>query len=410
MAKKKKTLYQQMSAPLYEAVESADFHWLLSPSVISADAGNGKVSVWRLVNGHLQHFMMPNARSRVTGYSLSKEVTADSDKVVYADFMGARYGVGEGIWEQTDNPVQTFSNSRDRYGSDYHIFQVLVAIALMGVETEEPLTLIISAPPGLVNEVAPLIKGHFLNGESGMRDGHWSIKLSAEKEARTYHIAKVIVVPEGAGSFAAYAFDANGNDAPVAHEGRGHDLLAGRVLVLDGGMGTFDSYIIQDGKLASQSIQHATDSNFGISRLLIQPVRDYVLNELRTKGKAPTSIYDPRIDSWLKQSTAGDDVKVTFSGVPLDLYWPLTSIKQQAADLVIAQKVAPLLPNVDTVLITGGLWTYLAGHLLSAYPNENILVPNMFEHTAKIPLWDLNAYGGLAMAANNMRVFKKVNS
>src|SRR5579871_2355926 len=179
-------------------LDDADFMWELGPDVISADGGNGKVSVWRLVEGKLQHILIPTARVRLRDTRISREVTSiGSTDVTKVEFLGVLYGVGDGIWEVSDYPVESFANSEMRYGSEHHICMILAAIALMGVESETELTLLVSAPPGHVNNVAKRMKDAFAAGDSGMGDGWWHIRVKNERKDHAYKIKRVLVVPEG---------------------------------------------------------------------------------------------------------------------------------------------------------------------------------------------------------------------
>lgn len=380
---------------------------LLPSTTISIDGGNGKFLMYRVKDSAVQRYILPNARVRVTGYDMGKDVaTLGVSSLQYADFLGERYGIGDGVWQQTSNAVETFANSQMRYGSDYYIFMVLATLALAGVETDAPLHLTISAPPGLVKDVSKPLKKAFKTGENQEDDGRWTIKLGHERQARTYTIAKVTVIPEGAGTYAAYAYDINGEPVSVDHPTTKHDMLAGRVLIVDGGMGTLDTFIIQDGNLSPESIQGATDNNFGISSLIINPIRDQVVQLLRSKGLSTPPLPDPLIDSWLWRwaeaslKARGDVATVLLSGQPFKLDAIFTQVVNRAAEMVIAQKLEPQFnKGVDTVLATGGEWVYIGGLVLQSYTKRNILFPADVPHLHGITLLDLNAYGGLVMAA-----------
>lgn len=412
MAKKRALV---MEAPPPVDIRDRHFQWLLAPSTISVDPGNGKMSIWRMTEGQLQHYTLPNARVRVTGTRMSREVTTMGEhEIIYADFLGERFGIGEAVWEQSDYPVETHANSEMRYGSEMHIFMMIAGLALMGVETSDPLTLIVPAPPGLVSRVAPKIKKTLLAGESGLEDGVWTIKLSGERQDRAYQVQKVIVIPEGAGAFAAYAFDANGNSVQVRHIEDGHDLLSGRVMIADGGMGTFDDYFIINGKLAPESIQHATDQNGGIQTHLIKPVMDFIAQKFEEMHESPPRLNQAQIDSWMRdwaKSFTEKDAQIVLNGKVLNLHGIFTRTANRYADWIIEEKLEPAWRRgTDTVIQVGGSWIYTQERVRRAYPRKNILHPGMCPHLRGIPLYDLNAYGALPLAANNKRVFKKVNT
>jgi len=47
-------------------------------------------------------------------------------------------------------------------------------------------------------------------------------------------------------------------------------------------------------------------------------------------------------------------------------------------------------------------------HIKKQYKNKNLLYPETVPHLKGIPLWELNAYGGLPMSASNKKVARKV--
>lgn len=374
----------------------------LKATTVSVDKGNGKSDYFRLKDGVIDSYILPNARVRVTGYDLGKQVTTMGvSNVVYADWLGERFGVGDGVWEQSDYPPETFSNSERQYGSEYHIFMTVVTLALGGVEDSAPLDLIISAPPGMVREVAPRIKKAFKEGMDGAGDGRWQIKLSSEKKPRTYTINKVTVIPEGAGTWAAFGYDINGDPAGV--DPAVGALLEGNVLVADGGMGTFDTFIVRNGNLTPESIRHATDGLFGISKLILAPVRDYITSEFASRRERPPQLYDPILDGYLWRWVQRRDkqaAEIKISGTVLNLHDIFLKVCNRAAELVIAQKLEPAFAQgVDTVLATGGEWAYILPRVQSEYPRRHILTPYDVAHLKGVHFWDLNAYGGLVMAA-----------
>lgn len=393
-----------------------EFTWELNSDVISVDGGNGKVSAWRLVDGKLQHLSLPTVRVPLRNTKLSSDVTVGGvAEITKVEFLKSLYGVGDQIWELSDYAVETFSNSQMRYGSDHYLCMVLSTIALMGVDEDAELTLIVSAPPGLVNEVAKDIKAAFLAGESGLGDGWWSIRLGNERSAREFRVKKVLVVPEGVNAYAAYAYDANGNNVAVKHPKTGHDLLTGNVFIADGGMGTFDGFFIRNGVLNEQSIEHATDAGGGIQAHLIMPLMDHIRAEFEKAKQPQPQLNQAQIDSWLRQWSLGDKQReaanVLLNGLQLNLHTAFARFSQKYAHWIITEKLEPAFRRgADTILAVGGAWVYTLDTILEAYPNRNILHPGKVDHVKHIPLWELNGYGGLPMAANNKKVHRKVKA
>jgi len=78
---------------------------------------------------------------------------------------------------------------------------------------------------------------------------------------------------------------------------------------------------------------------------------------------------------------------------------------------LIEEKLEPAFRRgTDTVLLAGGTWVYTLQDILKAYPKRSILYPDMVDHLRGIALWELNAYGGLPLAANNKKVHRKVKA
>jgi hypothetical protein len=98
----------------------------------SSDADNGWAACYRLVGSKVKQYGIPHARARVTGARLNSDIGAQN-VAEYADFLGQRYGYGDGIWNLTDAPIDLHQNTARRYGSNMHLFLMLTNIAEMGV-------------------------------------------------------------------------------------------------------------------------------------------------------------------------------------------------------------------------------------------------------------------------------------
>ena len=121
--------------------QNVDFQWEIDPNIISWDGGNGTSSAWRLVDGELQYFMLPNVRVPVTGFSMNTDVTSiGMNEMVYADVAAGRFGIGDGIWDQSKYPPETFVNTAERYGSEIHIFMLLCLLAALNAPEETPVS------------------------------------------------------------------------------------------------------------------------------------------------------------------------------------------------------------------------------------------------------------------------------
>ncbi len=395
--------------------QTVDFRWELDPTIISWDGGNGTSSAWRLVDGELQYFMLPNVRVPVTGYSMNSDVTSiGMNEMVYADVATGRFGIGDGIWEQSKYPPETFVNTSERYGSEIHIFMLLCLLAALNAPEDTPLTIVTSAPPGLVNQVAKTIKQNLRLGEAKDKSGTWTIRMSYDKKPRTFIIGKVVVVPEGVGAFSAYAYDANGNDVLIPstiHEG--DDSLTGQVHIHDAGYGTYDTYIVRNGKIDAESMTFATDRDAGILRQMIEPIMDYIRDQFAKAGEVTPNLKAVQVDQWLRDWSLGkmraQHARVKLHGRILDLQAIFELVSARFARYVIEEKLEKSFSQgADSILLAGGGWVYILDHIRKQYPNRNILWPERVPHLKGIPMWELNAYGALPMSAANIKVNRRV--
>jgi len=395
--------------------QNVDFQWEIDPTIISWDGGNGTSSAWRLVDGELQYFMLPNVRVPVTGFSMNTDVTSiGMNEMVYADVAAGRFGIGDGIWDQSKYPPETFVNTAERYGSEIHIFMLLCLLAALNAPEETPLTIVTSAPPGLVNQVAKTIKQNLRMGEAKDKSGAWTIRMSYDKKPRTFIIGKVIVVPEGVGAFSAYAYDANGNDVLIPstiHEG--DDSLTGQVHIHDAGHGTYDTYTVRNGKIDAESMTFATDRDAGILRQMIEPIMDYIRDQFAKAGEVPPNLKAVQVDQWLRDWSLGkmktQHARVKLYGRILDLQAIFELVSTRFARYIIEEKLEKSFSQgADSILLAGGGWVYILDHIRKQYPNRNILWPERVAHLKGIPMWELNAYGALPMSAANIKVNRQV--
>jgi hypothetical protein len=374
----------------------------IDESFISTDTGNGYAGVYQLVNGRVKSHGLPHARARVTGAKLMTDL-GGQNVADYADFLGQRYGYGEGIYNLTDAPIDMHQNTARRYGGNMHIFLTLVNIAELGVKSGSELTLIVPAPPGLLNEVAPQIKAAFLAGEAGDNSGRWSIQLRTDKKPRCYIIKRVIVIAEGVGAYAAYRFDQDGDTAELP-DGNGGDALAGRIAVLDLGAGTGDTLTIYDGNFNPDAIRFATDDKAGVIHNLLKPI----LSDVIASVPQATHLTTAHIDSVLRRYiAAGDDraaataaATLRVSGRNLNIEPSILGYCERYAEWIAANKVDPLFASgIDALVMTGGGWLYCGRSIVAAYPGRLILYPELFRHMQRTAYYDLNGVGGLHFAA-----------
>lgn len=379
----------------------------LDENFISSDSGNGWSAAYRRANGKIKSHGIPHARARVTGAKLNSDM-GSQNVAEYADFMGQRYGYGDGIWNLTDAPIDLHQNTARRYGGQMHLFLMLVNIASMNVKSGSELTVVVPAPPGLLNEVAPQIKKSILDGENGNGDGIWHIQLRTDKKPREYKFVRVITIPEGAGAFAAYRFDMNGELVELLDKS-GSDMLAGRVAVLDLGAGTGDTYQIFDGNLNPDAIAHATDDKAGVINNLLKPILTEII-EAVPQAKHLTTAH---VDSYLRHyvvNAGPETATIRVSGKTINIEKAILANCERYAEWVAANKIDPLWGSgMDAIVEAGGGWLYIESFLRQWYPDRLLLTPAMFPHTKNIALFDLNGVGQLNFAAAIMKMQQAIH-
>ena len=168
----------------------------------------------------------------------------------------------------------------------------------------------------------------------------------------------MITIPEGAGAFAAYRFDMNG-DLVELPDHSGADMLAGRVAVLDLGAGTGDTYQIFDGNLNPDAIAHATDDKAGVINNLLKPILTEVLQAVPQAKHLTTA----HIDSYLRQyvvKASPEAATIRVSGKTINIEKAILANCERYAEWVAANKLDPLWGSgMDAIVEAGGGWLYI---------------------------------------------------
>lgn len=393
----------------------AEDGWILKPNIVSVDPGNGKWSAFYADSGNVYSVNIPHGRVPVTGDRLDDIPGVAQADITYVDWNGTRYGVGEGVWNYaTRYPVETFQGSELRYGSDLHIMAIIATIALLRVPSSEPLFLIVPVPPGLMSTVLQAtgetvrdrVQHVLTNGEKGDGSGTWTIAIN-EGKAITYTLKRVIVIPEGLGGYAAYRWTLQGEEIKLMSEDNTRDLLAGRVVIGDLGLGTADKLVLFKGEIAPEELQHATDEDGGLYTHMIQPILDIIVSETGLRH-----LRAPHIDEWLrrwaKSRYAPDSAKVVVGNYQIELHDTFVRLQNKYADYVLQTLIEPeRRKGANAFAEVGGGWLFIENKIRSSYPKFPFLTPLEWQHVRNVPLFELNGYGGLPFAANNIRVHKK---
>ena len=381
----------------------------LDDTTYGTDAGNGSELTIGLQKGKLVVNTEPHGRITATGGSFGADSIVAAAEYDWHDWKGrhysleepARYAKGEGVWNILQRPMETHRNTETRYGDDLHINAIIYGLAKVNAPTDKPLTVVVPLPPGLIHEYEKPVKRALLEGENAARDGKWSIRLKGWKQWKTYTIGRVIVMPEGAPGYAAYAFGLDGQ--PIRDDymfDEGSYLLAGHVMVLDLGYGTGDMFSIVDGKITADAIQHASDNKAGI--------QVHVASKVLAKVQELTGaehLTEAHVDGWLRRwasSGWSEEAAINLvAGKRVEMYKTLLRVCREYADWLHAEKLsAAWRTGADAVLAVGGGWLYVETPLREKNPKRRILTPSQFPHLKQIPIFALNGYGSLAYLAH----------
>ena len=169
----------------------------------SVDAGNGGTNaVLAKGRSRPKRYYEPSVRAVATGdtLGLGKVLELQYD---YVDWYGHRYVTGDDVIRVTRRNLEHHLGT-NRYGNEFHQFRVAVALAKLGV-SEGTVDLTVFAPPGVYNEISPMMQQRFL--EEG---GLVNIRLKGDKQTRAWRYERVTVWPEGIGAAACYILDDKG--------------------------------------------------------------------------------------------------------------------------------------------------------------------------------------------------------
>jgi len=377
--------------------------WPLDGSIISTDAGNGTIKAFVSENGVMRSVNFPHLRVRSTG--VNTIASFDGVSLLGATYMiwqDVRYIVGEGALKIAEYNPEVFQDSSDRYGSEHHISMVILSMALLGINPKNKLTLIVPAPPGLLNAgLKAKIISSFMTGEYGGNDGKWSIQVDEEPRI-TYEIGKVVVLPEGIGSYSAFRWDQAGTVVPVIGAD-GHDVLGGWAQVIDLGYGTADSIKIVGGDLSPESLMQSTDEQGGLKFKVVRPILDEIKS--RTSSKSITA---PHIELWMRewiQSGFPGDFSVRIGQSSVNIGAAFYRLMEEYANWVDRDIIIPALnKGANSIIQAGGGWVICDLQISRKYKGKvEIVSPMNYKHTQPVRLWDMNAVGQLNFAAATIR-------
>ena len=349
---------------------------------IAVDCGNGYTSAYRALKTP-KYVSFPSLRATSTADSFGL-AGLEAEYETYR-WNNTRYAVGDDIHFTRQTP-QTHQG-RNRYGNEMHQFLVAVAVAQTGVKNGT-VDLTLLAPPSYYNTVKAAMQDAF-NAEGG----EVILQLDSERKPRKWTYSTVRVMPEGVAALCCYWFDDRGKS-----QGEHMNLFRGRVLVIDIGMHTTDIVIVEDGKLAVESLTTASYPDFGVYQKVIKPIVQNV------RGDTGLNITLHDVDHALRNGIDSGDYTLSYGKHQIDLANAMQhhAAKHGAeiADAILDTEYSGL-SDVARVLVVGGGSAYMDGYLRKWYKGVTDFLD--IEGDTGISVIDANARGAMRLALMQQR-------
>ena len=347
----------------------------MSEHIISVDAGNGGVNAVRKKGKSYERVYFPSVRAAATGDSLGLGSQFEMD-IEYVDWGGHRYFVGDDV-AASRSSVERHQGAL-RYGDEFWIFLVSIAIAKCGVENGS-VDLTTFAPPGLYLEAKRDIEARIKK-----MSGKVALQFKNDKKPRTFEIANVTVWPEGLGAVACYIFDKSGKSIA-------NDFLEGEIVVLDSGMYTLDALQVSNGQFNPESLSSATWEGAGIKTHMLDPM----LRTIKKQGQDFQLLNSDDIDRVVRQGLTTGDYKLRVAGQEVDIKSLLDKYSERYGEWIsnnIIDGVFNGLRGVKSLILVGGGAAFIRDQLPKWYPDK------LAEPLKDIEPVDMNAVGGLRLA------------
>lgn len=337
---------------------------------VSIDAGNG--STIGIHDKHTVVFPSFSAPRRIVNMDrISMDVTT-------YERNGETFVFGDDVL-RLQSEISSHRGA-SKYGSEFHIRQILVALTQLELGTEPSIELLTYAPPALLQEA----KDAFKEWEGTKQP----IIVHSGDEAThfVFHLKKITVLPEGLGALGVYLFDEKGKPKDIS-------FSAGNVMVLDSGAFSLDVMLFNNMKLATDRLNDATRENYGLFDFVIANLKqDIVDHDSRFRtvklaqieatirhaiidngGELPTSII---LEHGNNAIDIGEHVSVYVESLAKNIY---TDVLVSNYDLT----------SIGKLVVIGG-----CGALI-----HSVIKPMIEQHGTKVYLPDspitVNARGGL---------------
>lgn len=358
--------------------------------IVSSDAGNGGTNTAVLKSGQkptsptCDYFPSVRAVIRGKGLGLGADLEHQYSPV---DWNSQRYIVGDDVTRISKGGLDRFLGP-DRYGSEFHQFLVMTALARCGVGLKSPadIGLTLFCPPGYFADQKDSIRRAF-EGKT--------YHLSYAEKPYSITVQKVWVVPEG--QAALYCFNLTPDGQPNQN-----NPLVGDVLVLDSGVYTLDAVLIRDGKVSPE--QTFSLPNAGLDQFIRKPL----MLAAQSAGRDFAGVGEDEIDQLIRDyATATHELDrpraatLYHGGYTVDLY---AAFQRECANYVnwIGNNVLAKfdgLRGVKHVVLVGGGAALITPLMCAMFPDKikNSETPPHYA-AGKVHPVNMNVIGGLRIA------------
>lgn len=277
--------------------------------IVSIDPGNGSTvtMLFDEATGEISSDFFPSTRAEMSQDAI--EIAGFEGKTTYYDWEieggdVVRYVVGDDVMHVSGEAEVMYGPQR--YGSDFHRFQITVGCARVGVRAGE-IDMILFVPPAYFKSLyLPMYQAYWTpdvklgkerrdnalampelklveyreegdtSSEGYIRKVPYRVHVRGETQRRSWKVGNFTLLPEGFGFVAAMAIDEDGSI------NRELNLFSGRVLVFDIGVDTLDELEIDDGIPVFERISDSSHSDEGLRNMfpqILEGVRAMVKND-----------------------------------------------------------------------------------------------------------------------------------
>lgn len=344
--------------------------------IAAVDAGNGITNA-EIEKGSID---FPSIRAKVTGDTFG-DLDAFEMPIDWLGWANQRFVVGDDALAVTRKGHER-QFGFDRYGDELHQFLIATALARLGVgaSQKDEVHLCVFMPPGMYANRAKARDG-FMN--------HNHVDITLKGTPHTWDYTDVTILPEGFAALAALLFDGEGKVVPS-------NVFTGNIVLLDAGMHTIDGYVIANGKLNPEALNHATHEGEGINTHIRTPL----LADVKGLGKAWRTITIDDIDFALRNGNPTDGYWISPVGDPTiraDIKEWVAFHSEKYGDWVsnsIISQYYDDLYNARSLVIVGGGAYFITKRLTEIYGDKVVDISN-HPTTKGVAPTRLNALGGL---------------